>query len=65
MRLPSSSACTNGAGGPKPPSGWEQNWIESLPNKGWFADFRFYGPTEGYFERTYPLPHFEEMAKTE
>ena len=49
--------------GPKPPAGWEQNWIETLPNKAWFAYFRFYGPTEGYFERTYALPDFEEVTK--
>jgi len=45
--------------GPKPPAGWEKNWIETLPGKAWFAYFRFYGPTEGYFKRTYALPDFE------
>ena len=47
--------------GPKPPASWEQNWIETLPGKAWFAYFRFYGPTKGYFERTYALPDFEEV----
>ena len=28
----------------------------------WFAYFRFYGPTEGYFNRTYALPNFEEVT---
>lgn len=49
--------------GPEQPSGWEQNWIDTVPGKAWFAYFRFYGPTEGYFERTYALPDFEEVAK--
>ena len=46
--------------GPKAPAGWEQNWIETVPDKAWFAYFRFYGPMDGYFKRTYPLPDFEE-----
>jgi hypothetical protein len=45
--------------GPRPPDGWEANWIETVPDKAWFAYFRFYGPTEAYFERSYPLPDFE------
>ena len=49
--------------GPKPPAGWENNWIETLPGKAWFAYFRFYGPTEGYFSRTYALPDFEEVKR--
>lgn len=49
--------------GPKPPAGWENNWIGTLPGKAWFAYFRFYGPTEGYFDRTYPLPDFEEASR--
>jgi hypothetical protein len=46
---------------PKPLKGWENNWIEAIPGKAWFAYFRFYGPTEGYFNRSYALPDFEEM----
>ncbi|MGE8064796.1 DUF1254 domain-containing protein [Pseudomonas sp. NPDC089569] len=49
--------------GPKAPSGWEKNWIETIPQKAWFAYFRFYGPTEGYFQRTYALPDFEEVSQ--
>ena len=38
------------------------HWIETVPDKAWFAYFRFYGPTEGYFNRTYALPDFEEVT---
>jgi len=31
------------------------NWIETVSDKAWFTYFRFYGPTEGYFNRTYAL----------
>jgi hypothetical protein len=36
--------------GPKAPAGFEKNW---------FAYFRFYNPTEAYFDRSWPLPDFE------
>jgi hypothetical protein len=48
--------------GPQAPKRWENNWIETVPDKAWFAYFRFYGPTEGYFNRTYALPDFEEVT---
>mgnify|MGYP006352839737 CR=1 FL=1 len=35
---------------------------KAVPDKAWFAYFRFYGPTEGYFNRTYALPDFEEVT---
>lgn len=49
--------------GPKAPAGWQDNWIETVPGKAWFAYFRFYGPTEGYFQRSYALPDFEEVPQ--
>ena len=47
--------------GPKAPAGFEQNWIPSVPGKSWFAYFRFYQPTEAYFDRSWPLPDFEPV----
>jgi hypothetical protein len=47
--------------GPKAPTGLEQNWIPTVPGKNWFAYFRFYQPTEAYFDRSWPLPDFERM----
>jgi hypothetical protein len=47
--------------GPKAPAGWEQNWIPTVPGKNWFAYFRFYNPTEAYFDRSWPLPDFEQV----
>jgi hypothetical protein len=47
--------------GPTVPSGKSlQNWIKTLPNKGWFAYFRIYGPTQPYFDRTWQLPDIVE-----
>lgn len=45
--------------GPKAPAGWENNWIETIPEKAWFAYFRFYGPEQAYFDRSWKLPDFE------
>ena len=47
--------------GPRPPAGFEKNWIPTVPRKNWFAYFRFYQPTEAYFDRSWPLPDFEQL----
>jgi hypothetical protein len=47
--------------GPKAPAGFEKNWIPTVPGKNWFAYFRFYQPTEAYFDRSWPLPDFEQL----
>jgi hypothetical protein len=47
--------------GPIAPAGFEKNWIPTVPGKNWFAYFRFYQPTETYFDRSWPLPDFEQV----
>ena len=47
--------------GPKAPAGFEQNWIPTVPGRNWFAYFRFYQPTEAYFDRSWPLPDFQRV----
>lgn len=42
--------------GPEAPKGREANWIPTVPGRGWFAYFRFYAPTEPYFDRSWQLP---------
>lgn len=37
--------------GPKDPTG--MNWIQTTPGKGWFVLFRFYGPLEPFFNKTW------------
>jgi hypothetical protein len=46
--------------GPKAPAGFEKNWIPTSAGKNWFAYFRFYQPTQAYFDRSWPLPDFEQ-----
>ena len=31
------------------------NWIKTVPGKGWFPIFRFYGPAQAYFDKTWKL----------
>lgn len=47
--------------GPEMPPGQEKNWIETVPGKGWFPIFRFYGPLEPLFEKTWKLPDIEKV----
>jgi hypothetical protein len=47
--------------GPKAPAGLESNWVDTSASKGWFVWFRFYGPTEPFFNQSWQLPDFEEV----
>ncbi|HZV46098.1 MAG TPA: DUF1214 domain-containing protein [Thermodesulfovibrionales bacterium] len=39
--------------GPKAPKGMEKNWVPTNPDKGFFLVFRFYGPTEGFIDKSW------------
>ncbi|MFI7530766.1 DUF1254 domain-containing protein [Nocardia salmonicida] len=41
--------------GPTPPTSGTANWIQTIPGKHWFSYFRFYGPLEPYFDRSWEL----------
>lgn len=41
--------------GPTAPAGKESNWIKTVPGKDWFAYFRWYGPTEAFFDKSWKL----------
>src|SRR5262245_55784654 len=47
--------------GPRCPPGQEKNWVETLPDRGWFPIFRFYSPTEAYFDKSWKLPDIEKV----
>jgi hypothetical protein len=47
--------------GPKAPEGKESNWVQTEPGKGWFTYFRFYGPTEAFFDKSWALPDFDKI----
>jgi hypothetical protein len=39
--------------GPKPPKGFENNWLETIPGKGWFTVFRMYGPLQPWIDKNW------------
>jgi hypothetical protein len=41
--------------------GKEANWIASVPNKGWFAILRLYGPLEPWFNKAWRPGEIEEV----
>ena len=38
---------------PKPPAGFENNWLETIPGKSWFVALRMYGPLNPWLEQTW------------
>jgi len=41
--------------GPEPVAGFENNWVQTIPGKGWNTIFRLYGPLEPWFDgKWYP-----------
>lgn len=47
--------------GPAAPAGKKNNWIQTLPGKGWNMLFRLYGPLEPWFDKTWRLSEIELM----
>ena len=39
--------------GPTAPAGNGGNWVRTLPDKGFFLYFRFYGPLEPYYDKSW------------
>ena len=39
--------------GPKAPKGQENNWVQTVPGKGWNTIFRLYGPLEPWYKKTW------------
>jgi hypothetical protein len=41
--------------GPAQPTGKESNWVQTIPGQHWFSYFRFYGPLQADFDRSWKL----------
>lgn len=48
--------------GPKARNGMEANWVPTAAGKDWFPYFRFYGPQQPLFTKTWKLPDIEKMS---
>lgn len=38
-----------------------KNYLKTVSGRGWFSLFRFYGPTQGFFDRQYKVGDFEKV----
>lgn len=47
--------------GPSKPAGANRNWVKTIPGRGWFPYFRFYGPLEAYFDKSWQLEDIEPI----
>jgi hypothetical protein len=47
--------------GPKAPAGKEANWVPTTPTKNYWLYFRFYGPKQAVFTKSWKLPDLEEV----
>ena len=47
--------------GPTPPKGQENNWLQTVPGKGWNAILRLYGPLDPWFDKTWIPGDFEPV----
>ena len=48
--------------GPQLPKGApKSNWVKTVPEEGWFTYFRFYAPTQPYFDGSWQLPDIEKI----
>jgi hypothetical protein len=47
--------------GPKPPAGYENNWLATVPGKGWFVALRMYGPLETWIDKTWRPSEIEPV----
>jgi len=48
--------------GPKPPAGKENNWVQTIPGKGWLMILRLYGPLEPWFNKTWRPGEIEQQG---
>ncbi|NOX98777.1 MAG: DUF1254 domain-containing protein [Verrucomicrobia bacterium] len=48
--------------GPKPPKGYENNWIQTVRHRGWNMLFRVYGPLDPWYDKVW-FPGDPELVK--
>jgi hypothetical protein len=46
--------------GPTRPEG-AKNWVQTIAGRGWFPYFRFYGPKDAYFDKSWQLNDIEKV----
>jgi hypothetical protein len=49
--------------GPTAPEGHENNWIQTVPGKGWSVALRLYGPLKSWFDKTWKPGEIELVTE--
>jgi hypothetical protein len=49
--------------GPRAPAGFENNWVQTIPGKGWFMILRLYGPLEPWFDKSWRPGEIEPVRE--
>ena len=44
-----------------PPAGMDNNWVKTVPGRGWFCEARLYGPEKAFYDRTWRWGDFERF----
>jgi hypothetical protein len=47
--------------GPASPAGKQNNWVETIPGKGWNTLLRLYGPLQPWFDKTWRPGEIEQQ----
>jgi hypothetical protein len=47
--------------GPRAPEGYENNFMKTTGDDGWFVYFRLYAPEQPFFDKTFKLTDFERI----
>jgi hypothetical protein len=47
--------------GPKAPAGQENNWVQTVPGKGFHSLLRLYGPEQAWFDKTWKPGDYIEV----
>jgi hypothetical protein len=47
--------------GAEAPKGYENNYMKTVGEDGWFVYFRLYAPLEPFFDKSFSLPDFEKI----
>lgn len=48
---------------PEAPEGLESIWVDTSASEGWFVWFRFYGPMQTFFDKSWQWPDFEKNKR--
>lgn len=48
--------------GPEAPTGYEHNWLETVPGRSWFVALRMYGPEQAWIDKTWRPGEIERLA---